>query len=336
MWFEQLTGFKELNPDQVRANLEIVGDTFVSRLDGRSFAFGSLEVISLEDLRRRSSLGESNKGELLISEVVANVQKLHCDVDNQHALFQAASQFNLLEMVSPSVTPEQGIDKYQYDNTQGPACAIACGAGTIYRNYFIQIDDQIGQSSAKQLDCLNEVGKSLGQEELRLWSMQNGYALVSQQGLLTINKKLAQLSDRQLEELKGKLKVGIQWDSEVTIVEGGHRVGQIYCSALPVAYSHIEFIYWERFARLILEATYEATLHSAILNLEKFKSNKVFLTLVGGGAFGNEQDWILDALINTLYKFKSYKLDIKVVSYGRSNPELSARLNKYNEQNNNI
>jgi transposase len=48
-------------------------------------------------------------------------------------------QFNLLEMTSPSVSPEHGVTRYQDDHTQGPACAIAAGAATIYRNYFAPV-----------------------------------------------------------------------------------------------------------------------------------------------------------------------------------------------------
>lgn len=36
--------------------------------------------------------------------------------------------------------------------------------------------------------------------------MKNGYALLSQNGLLTINKKIAQLNNNERERLKGKLK----------------------------------------------------------------------------------------------------------------------------------
>ena len=36
------------------------------------------------------------------------------------ALFQVASQFNLLEMVSPRVTPEDGVTRYQHDRTPDP------------------------------------------------------------------------------------------------------------------------------------------------------------------------------------------------------------------------
>ena len=37
------------------------------------------------------------------------------------------------------MTPEHGVTRYQHDRTQGPACAIAAGAATIYRNYFAPV-----------------------------------------------------------------------------------------------------------------------------------------------------------------------------------------------------
>ena len=39
------------------------------------------------------------------------------------------------------MTPEDGVTRYKDDPTQGPACAIAAGAATIYRNYFVPIGD---------------------------------------------------------------------------------------------------------------------------------------------------------------------------------------------------
>lgn len=44
-----------------------------------------------------------------------------------HAEFQVASQFNLLEMISPRIAPEQGVGIYAGDSTQGSAGAIAAG-----------------------------------------------------------------------------------------------------------------------------------------------------------------------------------------------------------------
>ena len=60
------------------------------------------------------------------------------------------------EMVSPSVSPEDGIDRYEGDHTQGPACAIACGAGTIYRNYLVPVDVQF-QSGSRMTDTMMDM-----------------------------------------------------------------------------------------------------------------------------------------------------------------------------------
>ena len=45
-------------------------------------------------------------------------------------------------------------------------------------------------------------------------------------------------------------------------------------------------------AALVLEAAYEATMWATILNAQRGASNVVFLTLLGGGAFGNQSSWI--------------------------------------------
>lgn len=47
-------------------------------------------------------------GKLLVSQVMGDAGALHRDV-NRGALFQVASQFNLLEMTGPDVTPEDGV-----------------------------------------------------------------------------------------------------------------------------------------------------------------------------------------------------------------------------------
>jgi hypothetical protein len=257
-----------------------------------------------------------------VSEVVADIQELHAIRTNSGALFQVASQFNLLEMVSPDMTPEQGIGIYQNDFTQGPACAIAAGAGTIYRNYFAPTNGMIGQSESNQIDCLAEVGRALGNRDRQLWEMRNGYALASAGGLQEISKRLQTSTPDQLDELRGQLKVGIQWGTQVTIGGCSHLVSQIYCSALPVAYSAYGQNAWKDFAVLILEAAYEATLCAAAINSQMTGNKTVFLTLLGGGAFGNETSWIVGAMDRALRMHADSGLDVRVVSFKRPNPAL--------------
>jgi hypothetical protein len=103
---------------------------------------------------------------------------MHRQPEYTGALFQVASQFNLLEMTGPSVTPEDGVTIYQHDRTQGPACAIAAGAAIIYRNYFARVNGAEGQTKERQLDGLADLGlslsKALSQPVDALWKMRNG------------------------------------------------------------------------------------------------------------------------------------------------------------------
>jgi hypothetical protein len=318
-WFEELTGFSERSPRQVRENITLHGNTLTSLANGREMIWGQLETPSVAELRERvRSLG-SGSGRISVRELVANVQDLHLDASNSDALFQVASQFNLLEMVSPSVTPERGVGIYEHDPTQGPACAIAAGAGTIYRNYFAPTNGQIGQSENSQIDCLADLGKALGNSDNRLWKMQNGYALATNSGLAEITNRLRAATESELNALRDMLRVGIQWNTQVTLKNSTHLVSQVYCSALPVAYSNYSSALWEEFGRLVLDASYEAAICTAILNWSSTGNNRVFLTLLGGGAFGNRTDWITDAIGRILKGYEKWNLDVAIVSYSSSN-----------------
>lgn len=322
-WFERLFGFTESNRATVHSELELEANKLRSKLRGTQWTCGRLEILSLAELRHRQDRLQITSGDRLkISEVVGDAKSLHADPANAGALFQVASQFNLLEMVSPSVTPEQGITIYEHDPTQGPACAAACGAGTLQRNYFVELEGQIGQTASKQINCLEAIGEALGNANGRLWKMQNGYALPSAEGLEEVDSKLSSMSESELDSLRGMLKVGLQWDTQVTLTDCEHLVTQAYCSALPVAYSGLPSRSWERFARLILEAAYEATFSAAVLNFSKTGNKSLYLTLLGGGVFGNDQVWILDAIRRAAERYNRFELDVKVVSFRHSNPAI--------------
>ena len=317
-WFEELTGFRETSPSQVRENITVDGDTLTSLVNRQAFTCGQLETPSLGELRNRVACSRHPIGRLSVREVVGNVLELHINESNAGCCFQVASQFNLLEMVSPNVTPEYGIGIYENDFTQGPTCAIAAGAGTIYRNYLAMVNGHVGQSASSQIDCLADMGVALGNSEQRLWEMRNGYALASCEGLMEISKGLKASSENELDQLRQLLRIGVQWNTQVTIKDLKHTVTQAYCSALPVAYSNHDSELWSDFARLVLDASYEATICTAILNYLSTGNNRVFLTLLGGGAFGNKTDWITQAIKRSLKLYENWNLEVAIVSYGRS------------------
>jgi len=322
MWFQALTGFKEESPEQVRSLLTYDGVNICSKVNGKSYRCGELEIASLATLRRKVKSLTQPAGNIAIREQVANVQELHMDSSNQAALFQVASQFNLLEMINPNVTPETGIEIYGLDSTQGPACAIAAAAGTIYRNYLHPMQDQTGQTAEQQIDCLAEMGRALGNNKHCFWRMQNGYVIPSDDGLAEVSRRINALDEVVLDELRGLLQIGIHWNTQVTLGDSDHTVSQAYCSALPVSYSPFSLEQWQPFAKLVLEASYEAVFCAAILNQHLTGKKSIYLTLLGGGAFGNANSWIFHAIKRCLKLFRHFDLDVVIVSYGHPNSEV--------------
>lgn len=327
-WFFKLMGFSEDGYESTRRLLAVDGDELISTVNGKRYGIGELTLPTLAELRSR--VDPTGRSRSTVTCVVGDSRAMHAEPELAGALFQVASQFNVLEMVSEHVTPEQGVSGYAYDATQGPACAMAAGAATIYRNYLVPIGGQTGQTRDRQLDALASLGAALSAELSRpvsdLWTMRNGYALCSEDGLTAITDLLAAADAGLRDRLRGQLAIGLHRNVQVTDVIGGpgRYVSQAFCSALPVRYSHLPAPDWELFARLVLEATYEATLLAAAEQASIGGSAIVLLTRVGGGAFGNGPAWIDDAIERALSIVEYAGLDIRLVGYGHVNPSSQA------------
>lgn len=342
-WFEQLTGFREASWHDTRQRLVLDGRHLVSQADGRRLPVGEFEMASLQTLRERARNAPGfGRGRLQLSVVRGDVRELHCDPAHAGSVFQVASQFNMLEMVSPQVSPEDGITRYASDRTQGPACAMAAGSATLYRNHFVEVDRERGQTRERQLDGLRDVGAALalaiGTPVETLWTMRNGYAMCHEDGLRRINALLSRAPDTALDHLRGLLQIGVHRDVPVTwgakwagpTPPALHTVTQAFCSALPVAYGEPPPDMWAPLATLVLEAAYEATLWEAVHRPIRSARPVVHLTLLGGGAFGNEEAWILTALRRALTLAWDCALDVRLVSYdGRVSGRAQALVDEF-------
>ena len=329
-WFERITGFPETTFAETQARLCVEGDHLVHASDGTRHRIGTLQLPRLADLREHGGTVDASGRRSTVRCVVGDARELHSRPEFSGALFQVASQFNLLEMVGPDVTPEHGVTRYRYDRTQGPACAMAAGAATIYRNYLIPLGDQLGQTAHRQIDALADLGEALAarvdRPHLTLWAMRNGYALPTAQALASIGRVLAAASESERDALRARLRIGLHEDTQVTDLpaDEGVLVSQAFCSALPVAYSRIPAPAWEPFARLVLEAAYEATVLAAAARARAGQSHTVLLTRLGGGAFGNDEAWIDDAIDRALGLVEFAGLDICLVSFGSVHPSFRA------------
>ncbi len=284
----------------------------------RDFQVGRFHVPTVAELRE-SNLHRDGSGVASTSfsiNVVGNIFPRHAQSPN--ATFQAASQYNALEFPHPHATPEDGITDYSWDNTQGPNCALACPAGTLYRNYFVQQPDgTLGQTAASQINYLAEF---LAELERR----GHGGAVYIQNGYLMSNdaQRLGQLaaylqdgiSAEVRDELLKLIRAGLQDDVEVSFSDRAGWsswtqvprdsqiiVSQVYAAAPAITYSPVsDKAAWAPLAQLLLDAQYEATVRAAFENHKRHpglaNSNLLYLTAIGGGVFGNDLQWIVSAI----------------------------------------
>lgn len=264
-------------------------------------------------------------------------------------------------MVGPKISPEDGITRYIYDQTQGPACAILCPAATLFRNYFW---NGSGQTRNKQLNLLDKIEeilledgfKNKNPEDLKeleaekigieknnhmklanekekstqtekkenpYWKMKNGYCLFDNEEQLKKLDSILKTEIGLIDKLRQNFKVGIQYETEVNLNDKkkkNHRITQIFCSALPISYCHFHAPkLWETFAYFILECSYDATLTFAnkLAEAKKDKNSrvKVYLTSIGGGAFGNSSILIEKAMNEALEYHKNDPLDVYLIEY---------------------
>jgi len=105
-WFARLTGFSEGSYDSTQAQLAVEGDELVSAVNGKRYGIGELSLPTLAELRERVKIPDVDR--TTVRCLVGDSRALHSEPEFAGALFQVASQFNLLEMASSMSPPSRG------------------------------------------------------------------------------------------------------------------------------------------------------------------------------------------------------------------------------------
>lgn len=326
-WFETLFGFVESDWVTTRDRFSLDGTMLTSSVNGRSFDAGAFETPTVTELRAR--LGRPQGSPRVGHEAIGDVLELHAVKANRNAMFQVASQLNCLEFAGPRETPEDGVTQYDSDPTQGPACSLAAAAATVYRNYFVPTGDDVGQRADRQLDNLADALELLGPRET-FATVRNGYAFSDAQRL---EGTAAALEAAGRDAFIGKMRVGVQTRAQVTFasrfVEPAQptHVSQVFCSALSCGYDRSPRHLWAPLATAVLDAAYEATLLAARAGVANGTcSGIVWLTFLGGGAFGNDPAWIAEAIARAIRIAGDETLDIRIAHYKRIDAGMRERV----------
>jgi|SaaInlLV_10m_DNA_2_1039722.scaffolds.fasta_scaffold00637_12 hypothetical protein len=290
---------------------------------GKCFQCGTFRtelVQTLIDNTKSFVIGGGNFN-IMIREDVGAVQ---AESENCGATFQVASNFNCLEYMDNAKNySKYGITIYHVDRTQGPAASISAAPGTFYRNYFVphvvgvkiyhgQLEQQINL-----LDIF--VGETLFGITIPSIPVSNGYIQMQESDLSKIQALLTDDHDKVMFNFYvNQVKVGIHEDiqvtsglrmrdSKITVCQDPHQVvNQVFSAAINLSQSsggqHAELLGHpglELVARMLLTASYQGTIRAAAIKSQTSTlpgSNKVFLTMIGGGAFENQTSWIVDAI----------------------------------------
>ena len=113
-WFRELFGFEEGSSySKNKAHFKMDGEVLVTATapTAKRMHVGPWSTPSLGELREQCAIGPSELGGLTFTHLAdpVGVVSLITNPDNAGAVFQAASQFNALEMTGPGVSPKQGI-----------------------------------------------------------------------------------------------------------------------------------------------------------------------------------------------------------------------------------
>ena len=204
-WFEKITGFIERDYDQVHDNISTTDQNLFSKVNQKNYSIGCFECLFLKDLRNKTLNQIRTEEKSSCSIIIDDVRNLLNSATNNGSIFQVASQFNCLEMVSPDVTPEQGIKRYEWDRTQGPACSIAAVAATIYRNYFIPMDKDFGQTATRQINNLDSLTEKLAGDmncnTSDLWSIKNGYVITNSHVMAALVSKFYEAKVKKFKKV---------------------------------------------------------------------------------------------------------------------------------------
>nr|NLD41683.1 hypothetical protein [Actinomycetales bacterium] len=205
--------------------------------------------------------------------------------------FQVASQFNCLE--SPDPRPVAVMD-YFSDHTQGPRAAISAFPGVLVRHYAApELENPAAryiQGDERSLNLLEGV-------------LTSGSAVVTSGYLTSDSITDLEMTLAELNYGFNRIRIGLHENIEVMrganwdgTVDGERFIGQVCASTLAagvyggsreISATEIEIM------RVLLRAQYLG----AILGAGACGYQRLVLTLVGGGVFGNPPEVIQDAVV---------------------------------------
>ncbi|HEX4934307.1 MAG TPA: hypothetical protein VFV33_14050 [Gemmatimonadaceae bacterium] len=261
---------------------------------GRSWKAGRFEIPMIWALRKRAA-AHPREGKARL--FVLYGERPPTDIGALQAfapaktLFQAASQFNCLEAPGAHVVP---VASYLHDPTQGPRASVSAFPGTFVRHYAAPSTDGrrfTQEEGGEQVDLLMDVCTP-EIAEVRSGYLRDAYV----HDLEAFTESLEQRFDAIRVGVHDGVEValGYNWDGGVDAPPP--VIAQVFTSTLAAGgYSRLagNTTAYHVVCRYLLRAAYLGTLLAA----RALGKDRVVLTLIGGGVFGNPVPLIWESIL---------------------------------------
>mmetsp|Transcript_15640 Transcript_15640/g.23686 ORF Transcript_15640/g.23686 Transcript_15640/m.23686 type:complete len:389 (-) Transcript_15640:1416-2582(-) len=286
---------------------------------------GSFSTPTLAELRNRvEAMGESrNEGSKSLCSFHClyriDIGELQTRMGQHDSMVQIAGNFNCLNVSSRRQKPDNGklVELAHEQKTQGPAATFGPLAANLYRTHFC-MDSYSGQTLDHQINLLDNVAEYTGRPI---------------NGKLTLTGEEKPIRDHEIDSIVQKIRVGLQTDCHV--MYGRTKEGKPLClldenkkefSQLPmIDQCHVAAVNWKslaidhnrnhtphwlkakkmeihRLARMLLRACYEGIYLAALSR----RTKQLYLTLVGGGVFGNPNLLIVEELARSHQRWANH------------------------------
>lgn len=230
---------------------------------------------------------------------------------DDHCLIQIAGNFNCLNVSNRRTKPDSGsmVERAHVYKTQGPAATFGTLAAHLYRVHFCM------QSPPQNLYA----GQTL-QHQINLLDQVKDYAGTPVNGKITLTGTEQPIMD--IDAVVASVRVGLQTDCKVLygrsaeLLANGPLVDQCHGAAVnfrslsldhspksaPPVWMAEKRPQIQTLARTVLRAAYEGVYLAAIVRQRKH----LYLTLVGGGVFGNAATVIVEELARAHQRYASH------------------------------
>lgn len=259
------------------------------------------------------SIKESDHGtfNLLIGDGTEKVDSdiITCETnpENDGSTFQIASNFNCLDHI-PSQKPPNGLlSNYPTHFEQGGPGTVACGPALLYQQYFIShVSGQIGQME-EDIELLSRTPMTV----------EDGYIREIPEFFDYSNPNLYQIGVHQnIDVTLGRAGI----DCDQYRIVNDQRIHQAFCSTISFG-SVYDTEFNLNVASSILKTEYRLTILAAMENSIKYPdrkvSKKVFLCLLGTGAFFNPISLVSNAISDCTDIIKKSGLEVNLVCFNQ-------------------